>query len=257
MRLRFAATFLAALTAVLLVAAVSGAAMIGIYRNGMETTAQRAQLIKLAGADCTRGGSEGALRIAIGKATDACSYRTPVLGRNLEIAATERKKAVERVGVALACVDPCGELLGCCCQRLLCSRDAGPAPEQRSDRLARRESVLLRQIAGGERRRLTDDRAAVRELETTEDPEQRRLAGAVSPDEPEPGARVDLQADAVENDMGTVLTHDIDKLKTHRTPFQPDQRQPRRRRLPTSGGRENVDGVSVGHGAAFRTPPGT
>lgn len=90
MRIRFAATFLAALTAVLLIAAVAGAAMIGIYRNGMETTAQRSQLIKLAGAACTRGGSEGALRIAVGKATDSCSYRTPVLGRDLEISATER-----------------------------------------------------------------------------------------------------------------------------------------------------------------------
>jgi hypothetical protein len=90
MRLRFAATFIAALAAGLLVAAASGAAMIGIYRNGMETTAQRAQLVKLAGSSCTRGGSDGALRIAIGKATDACSYRTPVLGRNLEISATER-----------------------------------------------------------------------------------------------------------------------------------------------------------------------
>jgi hypothetical protein len=90
MRSRFAATFLVALTAALVVVAVSGAAMIGVYRNGMETTAQRAQLIKLAGSSCTRGGSDGALRIAIGKATDACSYRTPVLGRNLEISATER-----------------------------------------------------------------------------------------------------------------------------------------------------------------------
>lgn len=90
MRSRFAATSLAALTVGLLLAAVGGAAMIGIYRNGMETTAQRAQLVKLSGASCTRGGSEGALRIAIGKATSACSYRTPVLGRNLEISATER-----------------------------------------------------------------------------------------------------------------------------------------------------------------------
>jgi hypothetical protein len=90
MRLRFAAAFLAVLTGALLVAAASGAAMIGIYRNGMESTSQRAQLIKLSGSSCTRGGSEGALRIAVGKGTDACSYRTPVLGRNLEIAATER-----------------------------------------------------------------------------------------------------------------------------------------------------------------------
>ena len=90
MRTRFGAIFAAACLGALLVVAGAGAAMIGIYRNGMETTAQRAQLIKLAGANCTRGGSEGALRIVLGKATDACSYRTPVLGRNLEISATER-----------------------------------------------------------------------------------------------------------------------------------------------------------------------
>jgi hypothetical protein len=90
MKMRIAAVLLAAGAIALLVSASAGAAMIGIYRNGMETTAQRAQLIKLSGASCTRGGSDGALRIAIGKATDACSYRTPVLGRNLEISATER-----------------------------------------------------------------------------------------------------------------------------------------------------------------------
>ena len=91
MRTRFSAAMLAALAAALFLAAgFASAAMIGIYRNGMETTAQRAQLVKLAGASCTRGGSEGALRIAVGKRTDACSYRTPVLGRDLEIAATER-----------------------------------------------------------------------------------------------------------------------------------------------------------------------
>jgi hypothetical protein len=90
MRTRLTAVLLAAAAAALLASASAGAAMIGIYRNGMETTAQRAQLIKLSGASCTRGGSEGALRVAIGKGTDACSYRTPVLGRDLEISATER-----------------------------------------------------------------------------------------------------------------------------------------------------------------------
>lgn len=90
MKTRTTAASLAVCLVALVFAAASGAAMIGIYRNGMETTAQRAQLIKLSGSNCTRGGSEGALRIAIGKATDACSYRTPVLGRNLEISATER-----------------------------------------------------------------------------------------------------------------------------------------------------------------------
>ncbi len=90
MKPRLSGAILAALATALLAAASSGAAMIGIYRNGMETTAQRAQLVKLSGGSCARGGSSGALRIAIGKRTDACSYRTPVLGRDLEIAATER-----------------------------------------------------------------------------------------------------------------------------------------------------------------------
>ncbi|HEX5712244.1 MAG TPA: hypothetical protein VFX85_02900 [Solirubrobacterales bacterium] len=90
MKTRFGAIFAAACLVALLAVASAGAAMVGIYRNGMETTAQRSQLVKLAGANCARGGSEGALRIAIGKATRDCSFRTPVLGRDLEISATER-----------------------------------------------------------------------------------------------------------------------------------------------------------------------
>jgi len=79
-----------AIAAALLLAAGAAGAMIGIYRNSMETTAQRSQLVKLSGRSCTRGGSGGALRIELGKRTSECSYRTPVLGRDLEIAATER-----------------------------------------------------------------------------------------------------------------------------------------------------------------------
>lgn len=90
MRTRFAAIFGVALLAGLLAAASVGAAMVGIYRNVMETTAQRSQMVNLSGASCTRGGASGALRIAVGKRTDACSLRTPVIGRDLEIAATER-----------------------------------------------------------------------------------------------------------------------------------------------------------------------
>ena len=74
----------------LLLAASAPAAMIGVYRNGMETTAQRSQLVKLSGRSCSRGGFEGGLRVELGKRTSECSYRTPVLGRDLEIAATER-----------------------------------------------------------------------------------------------------------------------------------------------------------------------
>ncbi|MGN6255659.1 MAG: hypothetical protein ACTHO8_11860 [Solirubrobacterales bacterium] len=90
MRSRFSATLLAALAVGLLACAVAGAAMIGIYRNPMESLAQRSQLVKLSGRSCDRAGVGGAMRIAIGKKTSACSFRTPVLGRDLEIAATER-----------------------------------------------------------------------------------------------------------------------------------------------------------------------
>ena len=49
MRYRFAVTFLALLMLSTVAAASVGAAMVGIYRNGLDTTAQRAQLVKLAG----------------------------------------------------------------------------------------------------------------------------------------------------------------------------------------------------------------
>jgi hypothetical protein len=90
MKFRLPAVFVAALAVGLLCCAVAGAAMIGIYRNGMESLAQRSQLVKLSGKSCARAGVSGAMRVTIGKATSSCSYRTPVLGRDLEIAATER-----------------------------------------------------------------------------------------------------------------------------------------------------------------------
>jgi hypothetical protein len=85
----------------LLAATSAFAAMVGIYRNEMGSTAARAQLIKISGASCVRGGATDAMRVAIGEKTDACAFRTPVLGRDLEISATERllsgtPKAVQR-----------------------------------------------------------------------------------------------------------------------------------------------------------------
>lgn len=87
---RLTAASLAVFLASLAVVSGAGAAMIGIYRNGMETAAQRSQLVKLSGRSCMRGGANAALRIAIGRRTKECAYRTPVIGRDLEIAATER-----------------------------------------------------------------------------------------------------------------------------------------------------------------------
>src|SRR6476659_5785592 len=90
MKGRFPAVLLAVLATGLLVSAVAGAALIGVYGNSMESLAQRSKLVKLAGANCARAGANGAMRVTLGKKTAACSFRTPVLGRDLEIAATER-----------------------------------------------------------------------------------------------------------------------------------------------------------------------
>jgi hypothetical protein len=90
MKLRATATALAALGAALVFAASAGAALIGIYRNDMQADAQRKQIVKLFGDRCGRGGSETAFRTLVGKATPECAYRTPVVGRDLEIAAVAR-----------------------------------------------------------------------------------------------------------------------------------------------------------------------
>lgn len=71
--------------------------MIGIYRNGMENKGQLGQIFKLSGERCARGGTGGAFAITIGKGTKECAYRTPVLGRDLEIAATMRLLAKPQV----------------------------------------------------------------------------------------------------------------------------------------------------------------
>lgn len=101
--MRLLRTAVCALLLVGLVAATSaaGAALIGIYRNPMASQGQLRQIAKLSGERCGRAGSGGALEITVGKATKECSYRTPVFGRDLEIAATERllsetPKAVQR-----------------------------------------------------------------------------------------------------------------------------------------------------------------
>jgi len=90
MKTRIKVLFVGALAVSLLAVVPAHSAMVGIYRNVMETKAQRSQLIKLSGASCGRAGAGGALRITVGKQTDACALRTPVLGRDLEISATER-----------------------------------------------------------------------------------------------------------------------------------------------------------------------
>jgi hypothetical protein len=84
-------TSIAALfAAALVVVSSADAALIGIYRNPLESKGQLGQILKLSGERCGRSSSGHALKIVVGKQTKECSYRTPVIGRDLEIAATER-----------------------------------------------------------------------------------------------------------------------------------------------------------------------
>lgn len=89
MKLLRTAIFALLLAGTLAFASGAGAALIGVYRNSMESKSQLAQVVKLSGVRCGRSGSDGAFMIVVGKETKECSYRTPVLGRDLEIAATE------------------------------------------------------------------------------------------------------------------------------------------------------------------------
>ncbi len=89
MRVRAAAAS-ACLLAVLAFAGSASAGVIGLYRNNMESTGLQAQIANLSGARCKRGGSSHAFRVLIGKETSECAYRTPVVGRDLEVAAVGR-----------------------------------------------------------------------------------------------------------------------------------------------------------------------
>ncbi len=90
MKTRITAALLVAATASLALAAGAGAELIGLYRNEMETKSQQAEPVKLSGANCGRGGGSHVFQIVIGKKTKECSYRTPVIGRDLQVAATMR-----------------------------------------------------------------------------------------------------------------------------------------------------------------------
>lgn len=90
MNRRITAISIAALAAALIVAASASAGVIGLYRNSMESDGLRAQIVNFSGERCKRGGSSHAFRILVGKATKECAYRTPVIGRDLEVAAVGR-----------------------------------------------------------------------------------------------------------------------------------------------------------------------
>ena len=63
---------------------------LSIYRNNMDSGAKRGQMVAVSGQNCDRGGSPRAFKVTVGRRTKECSYRTPVVGRDLEIFSTGR-----------------------------------------------------------------------------------------------------------------------------------------------------------------------
>jgi len=74
-------------------AALATGPWIHIYVNALDTPGKRAQMEFLRGTggpNCIRGGSPTRFRVKIGEKTKECAYRTPVVGRDLEIFGTVR-----------------------------------------------------------------------------------------------------------------------------------------------------------------------
>ena len=88
-------------------------------------------------------------------------------------------------------LEPIGEPI----QALLRLRDSGPARQVVAERLLRPCVGLLRQVADREVGRHAAHGARVGVLETGQDAEQRRLAGAVRADEPDAAPRRHDQGD--------------------------------------------------------------
>jgi hypothetical protein len=88
MKAKLAIATVSMLVVGLLVTGAASGAFVAIYRNALETTAQRSEVLKLSGKACSRGGGKTTLNITIGKLTEECAYKTPVVGQDLEIAAT-------------------------------------------------------------------------------------------------------------------------------------------------------------------------
>jgi hypothetical protein len=100
MKAKLAIATVSMLVVGLLVTGAASGAFVAIYRNALETTAQRSEVLKLSGKACSRGGGKTTLNITVGKLTEECAYKTPVVGQDLEIAATGSINPVTPAAVA-------------------------------------------------------------------------------------------------------------------------------------------------------------
>ncbi len=120
--------------------------------------------------------------------------------------------------------------------------DAGAPLEVGAQRLIGHRVALLRQVPDGERGRRPADAPAVRFFEPGEQAQERRLAGAVRADDPEPRPRRHDEVDVREDDLGSVRLRDAGGGE--RAGWADHARPPRR---------EPSDNVSLGRTGLVRT----
>lgn len=68
--------------------AVKAKPSVRIYGNSFSARGSLGELRKLGTESCARRTSRSAMSVRLGRKTSACAYRTPVIGRNLDIAAS-------------------------------------------------------------------------------------------------------------------------------------------------------------------------
>lgn len=86
MSMRSKALLLAAVASLL--AAASALATVTVYRNDFASSARVQELRKDGPGRCARSAAGGQLSITVGASTTACAFRSPVVGRNLQMAVT-------------------------------------------------------------------------------------------------------------------------------------------------------------------------
>lgn len=90
-RLAYMALLLACLGLIAAVQVASAATSITIYKNPLNSASTRSDVGQFdRKGRCTKGGSDSAFRIKVGKKTRECSYRVPVAGKSIYVTATGR-----------------------------------------------------------------------------------------------------------------------------------------------------------------------
>ena len=123
----------------------------------------------------------------------------------VEVRAAEGEPAVERGGVGVVRARLAGpQRLGGGVHLRLGLRDPGPAGEERRHGLAGPPVGLLREVPDRRGRRADADRALLRDGLPGEEAQQRGLARAVRPDQPDDVARGEHEVEPGEQDAGAV-----------------------------------------------------